>query len=184
MKNFSISRPDAASMELNVACTMYMMDENPIAIQALVGCASNLLIEYAEKKNIQNFYHDFEKTIRPEKLHEFRTAYKQAQNFVKHADSNPDKKLDFDYRKLEQQLLVACRVYQDITKTIEPPQQAFIFWYYLMHPEVINDDHRQSFIRQAQILEQFNGSKKDYYESIIDHLKTQGLNQKPISDFI
>jgi hypothetical protein len=64
--------------------------------------------------------------IKPEKRWEFEAAIRGPQNFLKHADEDPNAVLEFDPHVTELMLLLGIETYRELVRSITPAMNVFL----------------------------------------------------------
>jgi hypothetical protein len=105
----TISKLDAAERQINTAVRLYFNDGDPVSIHTLSAAAFEILKDLDKKgPKTGTFYELVDQYVRPEERDTVMKTVKQAQNFFKHADQDPDATLDFILAEPEMFLLAAC----------------------------------------------------------------------------
>ena len=111
----TISKLDAARLQLDAAIEMYFVSDNPVALHTLTAAAYNILRDIAIKEGSEQ---PFIKTTficeYPEsKRKMLRDFINGPENFFKHADRDPTGTITFDPELTEVLLLDACAYFRD-----------------------------------------------------------------------
>lgn len=90
-----ITKLDAARRQLQVGIQLLFNNGDPIAVHTLIGAASTIISDLVEAKHPDESWDKFaqeENNITPK---EYFAVMRQAQNFFKHADNDPEATFDF-----------------------------------------------------------------------------------------
>lgn len=130
---------DAAVRQLETAVGLYAAEGDPVAIHTLTGAARQILEDVARRRKVPGLTlpGQAEGLIRPERVAAFRAMLREAQNFLKHADRDPDRVLDFPVDASEPLLFDACLTFRRLTGEVRPWLQAFVIWVWLGNPELL-----------------------------------------------
>lgn len=131
-----ISKLDAARRQLTTAVILYFNNLDVVSIHALAAAAYEVVEAIAKKRGhstlIQRSLFDF---LTDDMVKGFRKSMRKPQNFFKHADQDPDAKLEFDPDSTELVILGAMVTYAQITGEISMLFNAFSVWFTLQKPE-------------------------------------------------
>ena len=132
MAKYTISKIDAARRQLECAIRLYFNDGDAISIHTLAAAARNVLLDLCRYRGqssailreelIKNY-------VKPEHAKDVRAVYKRAENFFKHADSDPDEVLTFDPEGSEYFLFEATEAYQLLSGEATPHMLTFRTWW-------------------------------------------------------
>jgi hypothetical protein len=89
----SITKLDAVTRQMDAAIGLYFNGGDDVSIHTLVGAAHNLLTDLSSAAKQETV---FQKYIRPDKRAEVEKAIRAPQNFLKHADKDPQATLELD----------------------------------------------------------------------------------------
>ena len=136
MPTIAIAKLDAARRQLTTAVILYFNNLDVVSIHALAAAAYEVVGAIAKKRGqstlIQRSLFDF---LTDDMVKELRQSMRRPQNFFKHADRDPDAKLEFDPDSTEWVLLDAMLTYAQITGEIPILFNAFSVWFTLQKPE-------------------------------------------------
>jgi hypothetical protein len=118
-----ITKLDAARRQLDSAISLYFDEGDEIATHSLVGAAHILIADLFSAGKQESLIHQY---IRPDKRAVFERAIRRPQNFMKHADNDPDDVLDFDPHGTELLLFLNIESFRGLTGSITNPMNAFL----------------------------------------------------------
>jgi len=136
-----ISKLDAARRQLDTAIALYFNDGDPVAIHTLAAAAFEVVTGLREHAGQPD---ELIELIVPEFRDEFRRMWRASQNFLKHADRDPEATIELDTSLTETMLFLGAQRYAAIDrKTV--PMTAMIGWFCVQHPDLLLDtpDGRQ-----------------------------------------
>jgi hypothetical protein len=114
-RKIKISRLEAARRQLDTAIRLYFTNGDPISIHTLAAAAFEILKDVDRHgPNTGTFYDSVENVVTPGLEKQAIIAMREAQNFFKHAQQEPDKVLDFWLGHPEILLGVACDKYSEL----------------------------------------------------------------------
>lgn len=161
-----VSKLDAALRQLETAIRMFFLNGDPIAIHTLTAAARTILGDLSKAGGKQaGLDNILAQGIRPEKLGEFLKLLKQAQNFFKHADKDPDQLLDFNPAQTEILLWDACVLYGALTGHQHPLITLFSVWFAASHPEILTPE-KQAEVAQVPIPYDLN-NRRLFFEEML-----------------
>jgi hypothetical protein len=135
-----VNKLDAAARQLNIAVRLFFAAQDLIAVHTVVGAASLILSDWVEirrpdgswDKNAQLANHLSPKV--------YYRIDRRAQNFFKHAKSDPSETLDFQSTETEGLMMCAilnCGELQQLSMEMS----VFQLWYLATRADVLGDDY-------------------------------------------
>lgn len=118
-----ITKLDAARRQIDSAIALYFDEGDEVSIHTLVGAAHILITDLSSAANQETL---FQRYIRPERRREFEGAIRAPQNFLKHADKDPDAVLDFDPHATELLLLIEIETFRALAGGITDAMNVFL----------------------------------------------------------
>jgi hypothetical protein len=95
----------------------------PISVHTLVGAAHILITDLCSAAKQESVV---QKHIRPEKRWEFEGAIRRPQNFLKHANKDPDAVLDFEPHATELMLFLDIETYRELVGSTTSAMNVFL----------------------------------------------------------
>lgn len=134
------SKRDAAVRQLDVAIGLLFTDDDPLAIRTLAGAAYGILADLAENQKQGSSWRTriLEDSGLSEK--EAVRVLNAAQNYLKHADKDPNSSLSFEEEENDHLIFVASIECGGIGNLLSYSMQAFQIWYLALYPEKIGHD--------------------------------------------
>ena len=131
------SKSTGALRQLDVAIDLLFMDVDPLAIRTLAGAAHGVLADLVEQKSPGASW-------RSHLIEDSGLTFKagmailnSVQNYLKHADRDPDAALSFDEEENDHILFIATLECCALEHPMSLPMQAFQIWYLASYPEKI-----------------------------------------------
>lgn len=134
------TKREAAVRQIDVAVGLLFTDGDPLAVRTLGGAAHGILADLAENQYRGSSWRT--KMIEDSGLSE-RDALQilnAAQNYLKHADRDPDSSLSFDEEENDHLLFIASLECGELDHQLSFSMQAFQIWYLALYPEKIGHD--------------------------------------------
>jgi len=143
-----ITKLDAIQRQLRTAIRLFFEERDVFPIFTLAAACQDLLRDLLRPSGRGSFIKD-SKIIRPERIKEFRDIIRRPQNFLKHADSDPEEILEFNPRTLDYVLFDCVLMYQ--VHTERRLREGFVFemWFYDAYPDVLLDGEYKDKVRLA-----------------------------------
>lgn len=137
--SLTIRKLDAARRQLETAITLWFEDGDSVAIHTLTAAGHQVchgLIKAVGGKS--PFLFDMDR-IRPEYHSLYKKLMLKAENFFKHANTDPypDAAIEFIPEVTEVYLLDAVELFLNLNGTCTPLMMAFRFWFIVSHPELV-----------------------------------------------
>lgn len=135
------TKSQAAVRQLDVAITLLFADYDPLAIRTLAGAAHGVLADLVEKKMPGGSWRS--KVLEGYGLSKQAAAniLNKAQNFLKHADRDPDSELEIDEEENDHLMFLATLECGELGYPLSIDMQAFQVWYLAMYPETLGKEH-------------------------------------------
>lgn len=134
------SKPQAATRQLDVAIALLFSDYDPLAVRTLAAAAHGVLADLVERKLPGGSWRT--KIIEGSGLSKSAAigVLNSAQNFLKHADRDPDAELEIDEEENDHLMFVATLECAELGYPLSIDMQAFQIWYLAAYPDKIGVD--------------------------------------------
>ena len=132
MADYRISKIDAARRQLECAIRIYFNAGDSISIHTLCAASRNVLLDLCNARGLTSALLREELLkhyVKPEHVKQVRDRYRQAENFFKHADQDPDGLLSFNPEGSEYFIFEATEAYQLLTGESTPHMLSFRTWW-------------------------------------------------------
>lgn len=131
------AKPDAATRQLDVAINLLFADYDPLPIRTLAASAHGILADLVEVKSKGASWRT--KLIEDSGLSkgEALKILNCAQNYLKHADHDPNSILSFDEEENDHVIFVATLECSELGFPLTFNMQAFQIWYLALYPEKV-----------------------------------------------
>jgi len=156
-----IGKLEAAKRQLETAVILYFNEKDPISIHTLAAAAHHIIVDLNKKAGGQPLILEGA-IVKEEYKDEFRKMIREAKNFLKHADIDQDKVLDFNLVSNDYYLLDACEGYEMLTGEKNPYFTIYRGWFHYMHPNILSNPVSAQIIKN-----QFGGNKIEYFTSML-----------------
>ncbi len=153
LAELKISKLDAARRQLETAVRLYFVQADPVSVHTLTAAAYNVLrdLNAARGGRPMMMKEQFLVFVKPEYHRMIRDKINEAENFLKHADRDPEAILTFRPFQTDYLLLDACWKYHELAGEQVPLFSVFIFWVVLNNPkEFALPEQLESIRRVAQ----------------------------------
>jgi len=140
MTTVTCTKPQAAARQLDVAISLLFADYDPLAIRTIAAAAYGVFSDLVEYKNPGESWRS--KIIEGTGLSpkEAKKLLHNVQNYLKHADTDPEAELSFDETESDQVIFVATLESGVLGYPLSLDMQAFQIWYLAAYPEQIGHD--------------------------------------------
>lgn len=132
-----VTKIQAAERQLNASIRMFFGGEDPIATHNVACAAFDLLRNLAEKTDRPSLMDKMLGMVNESKKNDMIELWRKPQNFLKHANRDPDDVLEYNPEILKFYLAFASIAYSEFTNKDTPEVRGFILWFSLMHPDLI-----------------------------------------------
>ena len=169
MKQFKVSKLDAAKRQLECAISLYFNEKDPVSIHTLTSASYNILRSLNKGRvwMSQDYLHEH---IVPGKEKFARELFRKPENFFKHADRDPEEILDFNPDGTEIPLFEACQVYRGLTGEAPEKMVAYNIWFKAKYDRVFiyTPEERANMDRARDSMH--NLSRRTYFEMMLQAL--------------
>lgn len=132
-----ITKQEAAVSQLDTAIDLYFRGGHEVATHTLAGAAFSLIQDLLEHQGREEF---LESVIISDRRRELRQLLNKPQNFLKHADRDPEDVLELSAAQTEAMLFLASLQIELIDDDGRSDRVAiFQFWFAVNHPDLLVD---------------------------------------------
>jgi hypothetical protein len=148
-----ITKLDAAERQLNTSIRLFFENRDHLSSYALTAASREITDDLIEKKSGEifqresarlgdpmkvrlSFREEFRDRIKEEYYKKALTLLRQWQNFLKHADNDPDCEMDdLSPEQLALNIMFACWNFRLLANRTTEEMTKFVIWFYSAHPE-------------------------------------------------
>jgi hypothetical protein len=145
-----VTKLSAAQSQIDTAIELWFRDADPVSVHTLTAAARRILLDLSRHQGLPLgiFAADF---VRPGCEREYKKILRRAETFFKHAENDPDEKLDFNPESTQFYLLDAIESFYGLTQKPTFLMNAFRFRLVLFHPAVFIADPLPTFNESFRI---------------------------------
>ena len=138
MATETISKLVAARRHMNVAICLFFDRRDLLAVHSLAAASAQVLSDLCSARGLVSPLRggDF---IRPERRKEWISVLKGPENFLKHANHDPEAELNLDSRHTEIVLFDATCMYFRLVGELTFEAKVFQIWFLLGNPDLLAD---------------------------------------------
>jgi hypothetical protein len=162
----SVSKLEAARRQIETAVALYFNYGDPVSIHTLSAAAYNIIRDINQKRGGDMMLKDAWQLLETDDAAVFRQTTNQAENFLKHADHDPDGSLDLDPRWAEVFLLEAAIRYYALTGEQTPLMQLFAGWFVTQHPNIFARTPLSGMLTRAH-LRAVPSERREYFDAFL-----------------
>jgi hypothetical protein len=165
MTTYKISKIDAARRQLETAIYLFFYERDSVSIHTLTAAAYNVIADVLNHKGLshKNMRERILERVKDEHKGYFLKKLKEAENFFKHADRDPDAFLEFNPGQTEMLIWDAIIDYKVLSGETPPVYHVFHLWFV--------SNHSNLFLAEVK-----EGLEKAYAE--VSHLNKQSFFEK------
>jgi hypothetical protein len=126
-----VTKIEAAERQLRVAIRLFFERKDMIAVHTLATAAQQIFVDLGKPLGINSIFDN-------EKLKQMRGIFRASQNFLKHADSDPEAKLPFFPDATKFHLFDAAVLNCRLTKQMLAEVTGFLGWFMNQHPHLFD----------------------------------------------
>jgi len=169
MEELIISKLDSVRRQLEIAIKLYFHFDDPVSIHTLTAAAYKVLRDINKNRGndpvlVKEWLVKY--LTKPEKQKEFKKLMNEAENFFKHAASDPEKTYTFRPRQTEILLWEAVGIYQRLTGEIRPLIHLYRGWF-MMHNLHIFDGMPEAGKKNLQSLGYKSSERAKYFSDML-----------------
>jgi len=147
-----LNKLEGARRQLETAIKLYFADDDEVSIHTLVAAAYALIRDVNEHRGGEPVLKDLHRLLSSDLAREFKRYINQPENFLKHADKDPEGVGELEPRWTEVLLWEASRKYCEMSADRNMLMMTFVFWFVAHQPElraqIQNDCLSQGFSQQ------------------------------------
>jgi len=155
-----VSKIESARRQLETAVTLYFNDKDPVSIHTLACAAHEIIAELNKNQGGTPLILEG-KIVKNEYKKEFQRMVREAKNFFKHAEKDPNGSLGFNPKTNEYYLLDACEGYELLTGEKNPYFIIYRGWFHSKHPDVLNSPVSQ------MVINKFGNNKLEFFTKML-----------------
>lgn len=134
------SKPEAARRQLDEAIAMLFADRDPLPIRTLVAAAHTILSDLVEIQSAGSSWRTALVESSGLSRKEAIAVLNVANNYLKHADRDPDDVLTFSENETDHVIFFATLECCELGQPLSTEMQAFQIWYLAAYPEQLGED--------------------------------------------
>lgn len=161
-----ITKIDAVLSQLETAITIWFNEGDPLSIHTLASAAYQILYDLNKYQKGPAMMPDSD-LINPQMRDKWRRALKAWPNFLKHADKDPNKTIQFNPDINLFILFDAVMSYNAITKKILPPILHSLFiWVFVHHPLCFQTEIADNLRKNFPVDEFINLNRSQFFRDM------------------
>ena len=162
-----ISKVDAAKQQLDTAIKLLFENVDPVSAYALAAASREITDDLFDKNRDEilgrecarlgdikqvrwSFREEYEIRIKPEYLAEARQIMRERQNFLKHADRDPEGTIDLSTELFAMHIFTSIMNFQLVTASWTRAMALFTCWITAKYPNLLKEDAEGQFIEQIE----------------------------------
>ena len=144
----TITKIDAAERQIRTAIRVFFEDIDMVSVVTLARAGAEILRALGRRQGIRDKLLDSE-IIAEGKGREYRAWIRREQNFLKHADRDPDATFEFRRDVVPLTLFFAVDLLWRVGERDVPETRAFNGWFLAAYPELIIEEYRDEAAARA-----------------------------------
>ncbi len=140
---FQANKLQAAHRQLNVAVRLHFQEDDPVAVLTLAGAASRIFADLAERKNPEEWWDRKAWEAVGITRRVYFEVMRRGQDFLKHADRDPEATLAWDEADTESIMFFAT-LNAGPLDGLSPSAHVFQLWYIASNNHLFADDFEPS----------------------------------------
>jgi hypothetical protein len=136
MTTMRVNKLAAARRQLETAITLYFAEGDEVSMATLAGAAYAVLRDINEHRDGEMMLKDLHRILPKDQARKFKRYINSPENFLKHADRDPEEIFEFKPEWTEVLLWEASRKYWEITSEKNRLLIIFVVWFTVREPAV------------------------------------------------
>jgi hypothetical protein len=133
-----ISKLEAVRRQVETAIRIYFVNGDPVSVHALAAASLQVLVDLDKKGPATGTFWDLLKThVKPKHVSKVIKLFAEAENFLKHADHDPDKILEFPLAIPKLFLWECVAKYPELTDETPLLMHAYRIWFLIHHSDIL-----------------------------------------------
>ncbi len=153
--HITITKLDAAKRQLETAIRLHFTGADPVSAHTLAGAAYGLVQGVNANRSGQLMVKDLWQLLDRDDAEEFRRHISRAENFLKHADRDPDARYTLDTRWTEALLVEGSQKFWELTGKNPPLLALLQVWFIVCHPEILDQAQKAGIVPRTLDLSVF-----------------------------
>ncbi len=145
-----LTKADAAKRQLETAIQLWFHDGEPTSIHALAAAAHQILDDLGKIRGDRTMFRSAA-YVRPEFRKEFIKRLTDSENFLKHADRDPESILELKPGITPFMIMDAVQTYEAQAGEVSPIMKTFRLWMLIQHPQAIRDEFRAEWMHKLHL---------------------------------
>jgi hypothetical protein len=177
-----VTKIDAAHRQLQTAIRMWFYDQDAVSVHTLAFAAYEIahFVSKSRKPNRPDLLLD-SGYVKPDKRREFNQAFREAANFFKHADRDPEASIEFAPGISDIFLYFAVVGLHEAGVNLATEIRAFVFWMQVTYPEIMLSQDVQEMVAESGLIGNLVAfqtlSKSVFFDAFIDgHDKSNSVS--------
>ena len=133
-----ITKIQAAERQLKEAITLFFEERDPIAVMTLAAASHGILYPLAKREGKFGFLKD-PIYIKDEHFKEYLQIVNNPQNFLKHADQDPDGTIEFRAETTVYHIFDCIVLLEQLHKESNAETRTFKLWWGLQYPNYLKE---------------------------------------------
>ena len=152
-----ITKLQAAELQLNSAIMLFFENHDLLSSHTLAAASREITDDLCEKQVSQifnaeaarlgdplkvrlSFREEIKILIKPEHLKEAMALFRRRQNFLKHADRDPNAEMEeIQSKDLALEIFFAIKNFALLAQRVTREMTTFLYWIGVAHPELVKD---------------------------------------------
>jgi len=148
-----VTKLDAAQSQLRTAIRMWFYDEDFVSSHTLAFAAYEIIHAVSKAKNPKRGDLLLDSSqVKPEKRKEFNQVFREAANFFKHADRDPDETIEFSPGLTELFIYFAIKGLGLCGVTLARELDIFMWWLQVRTPEAMISKNVQEMLIESGLI--------------------------------
>ena len=144
-----ITKQEAALRQLDQAIRAFFRNDDMLAVHTLAAAATEVLSDLGKIRGVISPLRDPER-IRPERQKEWLAALRKTQNFLKHADTDPDRSHTYNEEETVFLLFEAVGLAGALVNETGRERHAFFVWFVMSYVDLFEAKYTKILLGGAE----------------------------------
>lgn len=133
-----VTKIEAAERQIETSIFMFFRNDDALSIHTVTCAGLGVMEALAKQYNKKSSISLIEELVVEHKRGEMKRLLNKPQNFLKHADKDPEDILEYNPNILEYYLFFACNSYHEFTGKMTDAIWWYMLWFSMVHPNLLS----------------------------------------------
>lgn len=132
-----VTKIEAAKNQIDTSVLMFFRNDDPLSTHTVACAGLGIIEDLSKQSNKESSLSLILNQVVENKRGDMKKILNEAQNFLKHADKDPEGVLEYNLDILEYYIFFACNSYHQFTGEMKGKIWGFMLWFSMVHPNLL-----------------------------------------------